>query len=289
MCSEFDDATTLAEDGLSRREAMALTVATVTMAAGDADAATPGTVSERAVDIKTADGTCDAVLLHAGNQPSPAVIWYPDGFGLRQAHVDMGKRLAAEGYAVLVINPFYRARRAPVHPPGFDFNNPEDRAQGMKLIAMLDHDAVIRDATAFVTFLDAQPEVNPKARVGAVGYCMGGAMTVRAAFAVPDRVGASASFHGGGLVTDDPNSPHKLVARTRGAFHIGIGIDDDEKQPEAKTVMAKALDDAGRPYTQEVYPGARHGWMAPDRPVYDHDQAERGWVAMLRLYKQALV
>ena len=288
MCFDTDDAT-LAQDGLSLREATALTVATETMAAGGAEAATLARVSERAVDIRTADGTCDAVLLHAGDKPAPAVIWYPDGFGLRQAHVDMGKRLAAEGYAVLVINPFYRARRAPVHPPGFDFNNPVDREQGLKLIAMLDHDAVLRDASSFVAFLDAQPEVNPKAKIGAVGYCMGGAMTVRAQAASPDRVQASASFHGGSLVTEDPNSPHKLVARTKGAYHIAIGIDDDEKQPEAKTVFAKALDDAKRPYTQEVYPGAKHGWMVPDRPVYDHDQAERGWTAMLRLYKQSLV
>lgn len=289
MCSESDEGTMLADYGLSRRDALALTVGTITMAAGDADAATAAQVSERAVDIRTIDGTCDAVLLHAGKKPSPAVIWYPDGFGLRQAHVDMGKRLATEGYAVLVINPFYRARRAPVHPPGFDFNKPEDREQGLKLIAMLDHDAVLRDASSFVAFLDAQPEVDSKAKIGAVGYCMGGAMTVRAQVAAPDRVQASASFHGGGLVTEDPNSPHRLVARTRGAYHIGIAIDDDEKEPEAKTVMARAFDDAGRPYTQEVYPGARHGWMVPDRPVHDHDQAERGWTAMLRLYKQALV
>jgi carboxymethylenebutenolidase len=176
--------------------------------------------SERAVDIKTEDGNCDAVLVHRGGSPSPAVIWYPDGFGLRPTHVDMAKRLAGHGYAVLVINPFYRARRAPVHPPGFDFNNPEDRAQGMKLIQALDHSAVTRDATAFIGFLDAQPEVNAKARVGAVGFCMGGAMTVRAAAAVPERMGASASFHGGGLVTDDPNSPHRLVAKTQAAYHI---------------------------------------------------------------------
>ncbi len=289
MCSESDEGTMLADYGLSRREAMALTVATVTMAAGSAEAATAAKVSERAVDIKTADGTCDAVLLHAGKKPSPAVIWFPDGFGRRPAHVDMGKRLAAEGYAVLVINPYYRAKRAPVLPADFDFNKPEDREKGMKLIAMLDHDAVLRDASSFVAFLDAQPEVNPKAKIGAVGFCLGGAMTMRAQVAAPDRVGASVSFHGGGLVTEDANSPHKLVAGTKGAYHIAIGIDDDEKQPEAKTVLAKALDDARRPYTQEVYPGAKHGWMVPDRPIYDHAQAESGWVAMLQLYKQALV
>lgn len=245
-------------------------------------------VAERAVDIETADGICDAVLVHAGKKPSPAVIWYPDGFGLRPTHVEMAKRLASHGYAVLAINPFYRARRVPVHPPGFDFNNPADRAEGMKLIQALDHAAVSRDAAAFTAFLDAQPEVDAEAKIGAVGYCMGGAMTVRAAAASPDRVGACASFHGGSLVTEDPNSPHKLVARTNASYHIGVAIDDDEKEPETKLIMAQALDAAHRPRTLEVYPGARHGWMVPDRPVYDHDQAERGWTAMLELYKQAL-
>jgi carboxymethylenebutenolidase len=252
------------------------------------DATDAGSVTQRAVDVPMPDGVCDAVLLGCG-RPAPAVIWYPDGYGQRQTHIDMARRLAGHGYAVLVINPYYRVRRAPVLPPDFNFYDPACREEGMRLIGMLDHDAVTRDATAYVAFLDGQPEVNKQARVGAVGFCLGGAMTVRTAAAVPGRVGACASFHGGSLVTDAANSPHRLVAKTGAAFHIAIATDDDEKQPDAKTEMAAALEKAQRPMTQEVYPGAKHGWMVPDRPVHNPEQAERGWAAMLRLYQQALV
>ena len=289
MCSESDEGTMLADYGLSRRDALALTVGTITMASGDADAATAAQVSERAGDIRTIDGTCDAVLLHAGKKPSPAVIWYPDGFGLRQAHVDMGKRLATEGYAVLVINQFYRARRAPVFGPGFDFANPADRAELAKLRAPLDHDAVTRDAHALVAFLDAQPEVDSRKKIGTVGFCMGGSMTIRAAAAEPKRVGACASFHGGQLVTDEATSPHRLIPGTQASCHIAIAADDDAKEPNSKTVLTEVLTTAKRPFTLEVYPGSKHGWMVPESAVYDRPQAERGWVAMTTLYKQALV
>jgi carboxymethylenebutenolidase len=202
----------------------------------------------------------------------------------------MGKRLAENGYTTLIVNQFYRVGKAPLFPADFSFANEADRNRLMQMIADLDHEKVMRDAAAFVAFLDGQPEVDAKAKIGTVGFCMGGSMTIRAAAASPERVGAAASFHGGRLVTDAPNSPHKLIAGTKAAYHIGIAVDDDEKEPEAKTALRQALDAAKRPYTLEVYPGAVHGWMVPDHPpMYNATQAERGWAAMLALYKEALI
>ena len=280
----------LTDDSLSRRDVMMLSAAAVAAAsAWPLEAAAMAEVTERAVDIKTPDGTCDAVLVSPAKAKSPAVILYPDALGLRPVKVAMAKRLAAQGYAVLVINPFYRARRAPVFPPSFDYANPADRAELAKLREAHTHDALTRDAHALVAFLDAQPEVDPKKKIGAVGFCMGGSMTIRAAAAEPARVGASASFHGGQLVTDDPNSPHKLIPATQASYHIAIAADDDVKEPNSKTVLADTLKAAKRPNTLEVYPGTHHGWMVPDSKIYDQAQAERGWVAMTKLYKQALV
>lgn len=278
------------ESLLSRRDFAKLSVGAgiAIAAAADARAATP--VTQRAVDVKTADGACDAVLLSPmGKGAAPAVIVWPDAYGLRPAAIDIGRRLAANGYAALVVNQFYRARRAPVFPPGFSFQNPDDRAELMKLMGMLDNGTVTRDAKAFVAFLDAQPEINTKKKMGSVGFCMGGKMTIWTAAAEPRRVGAAASFHGGGLVTDKPDSPHQSIAATQASYHIGISTDDDQKEPDAKTVLRETLAAAHRPATVEVYPGAMHGWMMGDSKVYNPDQAERGWAAMLALYKGALV
>src|SRR4051794_7690411 len=204
---------TRTDNSLSRREVMLLSAAACLAAsAWPVEAAAMAEVRERAVDIKTPDGTCDAVLLSPARGKSPAVILYPDALGLRPIKIAMGKRLAPQGYAVLGINPYYRARRAPGFPPSFDYTNPTDRAGMTKLRAVLDHDAVTRDAHALVAFLDAQPEVNRKARAGAFGFCAGGSMTIRAAAAEPTRLGACVSFHGGQLVTEDAHSPHKLIA-----------------------------------------------------------------------------
>jgi carboxymethylenebutenolidase len=275
---------------LSRRDFAKLSVAAgVAMAAASgAEAAAP--VTQRAVDIKTADGSCDAVLLSPmGSGKSPGVLVWPDAYGLRPASIDIGRRLAGQGYAALVVNQFYRARRAPVFPPGFSFQNPDDRAQLMQLMAVLDHATVSRDARAYLAFLDAQPEVDAKRKLGSVGFCMGGKMTIWTAAVEPGRVGAVASFHGGGLVTDKPESPHLAIASTRAAYHIAIASDDDEKEPQAKTVLKETLAAAHQPATIEVYPGAKHGWMMADSQVFNAEQAERGWVAMLALYRQALV
>jgi len=290
MQSDVNQPESLTDNSLSRRDMMLLSAAAIVAAsAWPLEAAAMAEVRERAVDIKTPDGTCDAVLVSPAKGKSPAVILYPDALGLRPVKVAMAKRLAAQGYAVLVINPFYRARRAPVFPPSFDYANPADRAELAKLREAHTHDALTRDAHALVAFLDAQPEVNSQKKIGAVGFCMGGSMTIRAAAAEPSRVGACASFHGGQLVTDDPNSPHKLISKTQASYHIAVAADDDVKQPDAKTVLADTLKAAKRPNTLEVYPGTHHGWMVPDSKIYDQTQAERGWVAMTKLYKQALV
>ena len=285
----MQDDTSQRDDSLSRREVMALSAAIAAASAWPLDAAAMAEVKERAVDIKTPDGICDAVLVSPARGKSPAVILYPDAMGLRPVKVAMAKRLAAQGYAVLVINPFYRARRAPVFPPSFDYANPADRAELGKLREAHTHDALTRDAHALVAFLDAQPEVNPKKKIGAVGFCMGGSMTIRAAAAEPTRVGACASFHGGQLVTEDATSPHKLIPSTQAAYHIAIAAADDVKEPQSKTVLADTLKTAKRPNTLEVYPGTKHGWMVPESAAYDQPQAERGWLAMTKLYRQALV
>ena len=282
------------ESLLSRREFGKLSVAAgVALAAAgrsvaaSVEAAAP--IAERGVDIKTADGSCDAVLVSPrGKGRSPAVLVWPDAYGLRPAAIDIGRRLAANGYAALVVNQFYRARRAPVFPPGFSFQNPDDRAQLMQLMSVLDQPTVSRDAKAFIAFLDTQPEVDVARKMGTVGFCMGGKMTIWTAAVAPGRVGAAASFHGGALVTDKPDSPHMLIAATQATYHIAIASDDDEKEPQSKTVLRETLAAAHRPATLEVYPGAKHGWMMGDSQVHNPEQAERGWTAMLALYKGAL-
>ena len=273
---------------LSRRDFAIASVAAGLAAAGAAHAA--GAVRERSVDIATGDGICDAVLFSPeGKGKSPAVLVWPDAYGLRPASLDVGRRLAGQGYAALVVNPFYRARRAPVFKPGFDFANPDDRAEIMKLMGVLDQAAITRDAGTFLAFLDAQPEVDSRKKIGSVGFCMGGKMTIWTAAIAPNRVGAAASFHGGGLVTDKPESPHKLIGSTKASYHIAIAADDDEKEPHAKDVLKETFAATGRPATMEVYTGAKHGWMMGDSKIYNAEQAERGWTAMLALYKGALV
>lgn len=272
---------------LSRRDFAMLSVAAGLAVAGPAGAAAP--VAERSVDIRTPDGVCDAMLFFPrGAKPAAAVLVWPDAYGVRPASLAVGRRLAEQGYTALVVNQFYRTRRAPVFPPGFSFANPDDRAEMMKLMAVLDQAATMRDASAFVAFLDAQPEVDGTKKIGTVGFCMGGKMTIWMAAAEPDRVAAAASFHGGGLVTDKANSPHKLIANTRASYHIAIAVDDDEKEPLAKIVLEQSFAITARPATMEVYPGAQHGWMMTDSPIYDAVQAERGWAAMLGLYERAL-
>jgi len=280
----------------SRREFTALTVAVGVSAAAGTSAAPVTEVVDTDVPVKTPSGTCDAALVHPqGGGRWPAVILFPDAFGLRPTMRAMAKRLAMRGYTVLVPNPYYRSTKAPGIGPGFDFGNPADRAKLEALRAPLTSDAVMQDAAAYVAFLDSQAGVQPKAKIGVVGYCMGGPMTMQAAAASPGRIAAGASFHGGGLVTDKPDSPHLLVPKIKAQFYFGIAANDDEKQPDAKTKLDESFHAARGSAKIEVYPGTLHGWCVQDmplqagKPIYNEPQAERAWNELVTLYKRALV
>ena len=281
---------------ISRREFTALTLAAGMSAAAGASAASVAEVIDTDVLVKTPSGTCDAALVHPqGGGRWPAVIIFPDIFGLRPTMRAMAKRLATNGFTVLVPNPFYRSTKAPGIFPDFEFGSPADRVKLDAFRAPMTSDAVMQDAAAYVAFLDAQPSVNNKAKMGVVGYCMGGPMTMQAAAANPARIGAGASFHGGGLVTDKPDSPHLLVPKIKAQFYFGIADSDDEKQPEAKTKLREAFDAAKVPVKIEVYEGTLHGWCVKDmplqagKPIYNEPQAERAWNELIALYKRAQV
>jgi carboxymethylenebutenolidase len=200
----------------------------------------------------------------------------------------MGRRLAEAGYAVLVVNPFYRSKRAPIVPPGASFADEATRNAVIPLARSLTASTQTSDAKAFVAWLDAQAAVDKGRKLGTTGYCMGGPFTLRTAAAVPERVGAGASFHGGGLVTQAPDSPHLLVPRIRAQYLFAIAENDDQREPEAKNVLREAFAKAGLPAEVEVYTGAAHGWCPPDSPVYNEPQAERAWSRMLALFEKAL-
>jgi len=280
---------------ISRREFTALAVVAGAAVAAS-HAAGIGGVVDTDVVVTTPSGTCDAALVHPeGKGRWPAVILFVDAFGLRPAMRDMAKRLATGGYTVLVPNPYYRSTKAPGIGPEFDFGNPDDRAKLGVLRAPLTSDAVMQDSTAYIAFLDAQPSVDKKAKMGVFGYCMGGPMTLQAAAANPDRIGAGASFHGGGLVTDKPDSPHLLVPKLKAQFYFGIAANDDEKQPDAKTQLEQAFRAAHLIAKIEVYEGTLHGWCVKDmplqegKPIYNVPQAERAWNELTALYKRAHV
>lgn len=280
---------------ISRREFAALSLAVGATAAAGISGAAAG-VTEADVQVHTPSGTCDAALIHPqGNGRWPAVILFVDAFGLRAAMRDIAKRLAADGYTVLVPNPYYRSTKAPGIEPGFDFTNPADRAKLEKLRAPITSDAVMQDATAYVKFLDSQSSVDKKAKMGVFGYCMGGPMTMQAAAAQPERIGAGASFHGGGVVTDKPDSPHLLVPKMKAQYYFGIAANDDQRQPDAKTKLNEAFHAAHLPAKIEVYEGTLHGWCVKDmplqagKPIYDEASAERAWTELVTLYKQAHV
>jgi len=259
--------------------------------AGTAACASPAedAVIERDVAITTPDGQADAALFLPAEQGHwPAVLVWPDIMGLRPVFRAMGRRLAAQGYVVLVPNPFYRSKRAPVLEGAIDFSDPQTRQTLFGYRAAMTDEGVDGDAVAFLAFLDAQPQTDKAKRAGVQGYCMGGPLAFRTAAAVPARIGAVGSFHGGGLVTDQPDSPHRLIPKTRASFLVAIARNDDARQPEAKDVLKRAFADARRASTVEVYP-ADHGWCVPGSQVYDEASAEKAWSALLDLYRTALV
>ena len=246
-------------------------------------------VKEQDVEIKTPDGTADAYFVHPSSGAHPGVLIWTDIVGLRPAFREMGKRLAESGYCVLVPNPFYRQKKSPVVPPGSSFSDPETRKAVMALAQGLNPQTHVTDARAFVGFLDSQASVDKKRKMATTGYCMGGPITMRTAAAFPDRIGAAASFHGGGLTTDKPDSPHLLVPKMKAHYLIAIADNDDKRDPKSKDVLREAFAAAKLPAEIEVYEGAMHGWCPPDASAYNEAQAEKAWNRMLAIFKTALV
>jgi carboxymethylenebutenolidase len=239
------------------------------------------------LDIKTPDGVADAWFVHPVKGKHPAVLMWPDIFGLRTAFKAMATRLAESGYAVLVVNPFYRTQRAPTAPEHADFNDPPTRDALMALRNSLTPATAATDAKAFVGFLDSQAAVNVKRKLGTLGYCMSGPIALRTAAARPDRVGAVATFHGGGLVTKDADSPHLLIAQTKARYLIAIAANDDERDPDAKTVLRESFKHAHLEAEVEVYAGTQHGWCPTDSAVYNHEAAEKAWARLLALLEKS--
>ncbi|MCY4430957.1 MAG: dienelactone hydrolase family protein [Rhodospirillales bacterium] len=245
-------------------------------------------VTATEVEVSTPDGIADCHFVRPSSGAHPGVLIWPDALGLRPAFEQMGRRLAESGYSVLVVNPYYRAVRAPVMPEGASFRDQATREKIFPLMRSLSPESTVTDARAFVGFLDSQDAVAGDRQMGTTGYCMGGAMTMRTAAAFPDRIGAGASFHGGRLVTDGPDSPHLLVDTMRAHYLFAIAENDDAKEPEAKTVLRDAFAAAGLPAEIEVYAGTLHGWCSLDSTVYNQTQAERAWSRLLVLLETAL-
>jgi carboxymethylenebutenolidase len=240
-------------------------------------------VTEADVTVKTPDGNCDAYFVHPASGTGAGVLLWPDIFGLRPSMRQMGKRLAESGYAVLVVNPFYRVHKAPTAPQGAATQIKEM----MPLAQGLNETTHMTDAKAFIAWMDQQASVAKNRKVGTQGYCMGGPIAFRTAAAVPDRVGAVASFHGGGLVTENPNSPHLQASKTKAQFLVAIAANDDQRSPKDKDVLKETFAAAKLPAEIEVYSGA-HGWCPPDSTVYNEPDAEKAWSRLLVLYGKAL-
>jgi len=282
---------------LSRRDFVAATAAAGLVAATGAAAGAERDLVEHDVEVKTGDGVCDAAFFHPAKGSHPGVLIWTDVFGLRPSFRAFGRRVAALGYSVLVPNPFYRFSKAPViaDPSTFDF---KDQAQRAKLDQwtgpLYTPGAVERDAEAYIAFLDGERVVDTTKKIGTQGYCMGGPLVVRTAAQLPDRIGAGASFHGGGLVTDKPDSPHLLAPKIKARMYFAIAASDDERQPDAKDKLREAFAAAHVPATIEVYPGTIHGWCVPDmplhdgKPIYNKPDAERAFGRLVALYKAAL-
>ena len=281
---------------VSRRDFTAGSVATATLVATAGKAAAADVV-ETDVSIKTPDGTADAAYFHPATGKHPAVIIWTDIFGLRPSFRAMGRRLAAEGYTVLVPNPFYRTAKAPVvvDASTFDFNDPASRAKTAAWTGPINvSGAIEKDAGACIAWLDSQKEVDTAKKIGTQGYCMGGPLVFKTV-ALSQRVGAGATFHGGGLVTDKPDSPHTLIPKMKANMYLAIAASDDDKQPDAKDKLKAAFEAAHLKAKVVVYTGMAHGWTVPDmppaapgKPIYNKPEAERAWTNLLKLYKTSI-
>ncbi len=277
----------LSRSGMTRRQFGRLSAA-VGMAMMLPPVANAQDVSETDVEVTTPDGVADCYFVHPSTGQHPAVLVWPDILGLRPAFRAMGKRLAQSGYSVLVVNPFYRDARSPVVGEGANFGQPETRDIILPMARNLNAETHFTDARAFVSFLDQQAAVDTGRKIGTTGYCMGGPMVRRTVAAVPDRLGAGATFHGGGLATDADDSPHLLIPNTTAHMLHCVAANDDEGDPEAKNTLRDAYAAAGLPAEIEVYEGTMHGWCPPDSQVYDEAQAERAWSRLLVLFESAL-
>ncbi|MBB6424663.1 dienelactone hydrolase family protein [Sphingopyxis sp. JAI128] len=289
MCTENTEAD-LDRAGMpvARRSFTALAGAGALIAALPARAMAGKPVKGRDVAIRTEDGTCDAYFVAPAEGKYPGVLVWPDIRGLRPAFRQMADRLAGEGYAVLTVNPFYRWQQSPVVDAANDWGNPEVREKLFGYLKQLTRAPVEVDAKAHLAFLDAQPEVDTKRRIGTTGYCMGGAMTIYTAALRPNRVGAAASFHGGGVATDKPDSPHLLIGDTNAGYLFAIAENDDKEAPNEKVLLKGALAPSPHWHEVEVYEGAMHGWCPPDGRAYNEAAAEKAWGRMLELFKAEL-
>jgi len=267
---------------VTRRQFGAFVAAGVAMALPTV--ANAAAVTESDVTITTPDGTCDAYFVHPATGTAPGVLLWPDIFGLRPAMRQMGKRLAESGYSVLVVNPFYRVKKAPTAEQGAATPIP----QLVPMMQALNETTHMTDAKAFIAWMDRQAPVAKNKKIGTQGYCMGGPIAFRTAAAAPDRVGAVGSFHGGGLVTDQPNSPHLQASKTKAQFLICVATNDDQRSPNEKTVLKETFEKAKLPAEIEVYTNSAHGWCPPDSGVYNEPQAEKAWARLLALYSKAL-
>jgi carboxymethylenebutenolidase len=271
---------------LSRREFGALSVGAGLLSLVPAGAYAAETTGAD-VTITTADGKCDAYFVHPAKGKHPAVLIWPDIFGLRPAFKQMATRLAESGYSVLVVNPFYRIKPAPTSTSQ-NFADPATRTALTGMMGSLSPKTVATDAAAFIPWLDSQASVDKKKKMGTTGYCMGGPFTLRVAAQYPERVGAIATFHGAALANDKPDSPHLLIPKMKASALIAIAASDDMTDPKAKDLLEAAFTAAGLPHEVQVYAGTKHGWCPTDSGVYDHDSAEKAWARLLATFNKAL-
>lgn len=241
------------------------------------------------VSVSTPDGVADCFLARPTSGTHPGVILWPDFMSLRHAYEQLAHSLASEGYAVLAVNQYYRQAKSPIVQK-VDFKDKDTMGRVSKLLEALQESQVASDAKSFVSYLDAQAFVDKKRKIGTMGYCLGGGFAFETAIAVPERVGAIASFHASGLVSKNPDSVHLRVPRTRAQALIAIAEDDDKREPEAKSVLQQAYADARLPAEIAVYPGTVHGWCTPDMTAYfNPKQAQAAWGRLLALLDRALV